>query len=219
MTNYEILYVTMKLSCKFYIFVTDKQLNTHKICSHARILRFVEDSDIKSDNKVNPFKMVVQMKWYLKGSMVQENTNFIAGTNINFRLICFRIWFLNISITVCHIKFWVSNLTGFLIIIILPVESHWDLSLLFVILLFLVCIQGAFGYFEVTKDITRFTKATVFKSVRKRTKIAVRFSTTGGELGSADTVRWESMSKDFRTLCGGFSPFFALKDKLVFIFE
>jgi len=124
-----------------------------------------------------------------------------------------------ISITLCHIKFWVSNLTGFHIITNLPLESHWDLSLLFVIILFLICIQGAFGYFEVTKDITKYTKATVFKSVGKKTKIAVRFSTTGGEKGSADTVRWESMSKDFRILCSGFSPFFALKDIFVFIFQ
>jgi len=94
----------------------------------------------------------------------------------------------------------------------LLVESHWDLSLLFIILVFLACIQGAFGYFEVTQDITQYTKATVFKSVGKRTRIAVRFSTTGGERGSADTVRWEVMSKDFPILCGGVSAFFGLKD-------
>jgi catalase len=50
-------------------------------------------------------------------------------------------------------------------------------------------IQGAFGYFEVTKDITKYTKATVFQSVGKRTRIAVRFSTAGGDRGNADTVR------------------------------
>jgi catalase len=71
----------------------------------------------------------------------------------------------------------------------LPVESLLDLSLLFIFLLFLIHIQGAFGYFEVTQDITRYTKAAVFNAVGKRTNIAVRFSTTGGELGSADTVR------------------------------
>jgi hypothetical protein len=97
----------------------------------------------------------------------------------------------------------------------LPVESHWDLSLLFIILLFLICTQGAFGYFEVTKDITRYTKATVFSSVGKKTKIAVRFSTTGGESGSADTVRWESISKGFLILCGGFSAFFVFKRQIV----
>jgi catalase len=50
-------------------------------------------------------------------------------------------------------------------------------------------LTGAFGYFEVTNDITRYTKSTVFETIGKRTPIAVRFSTVGGESGSADTVR------------------------------
>ena len=48
---------------------------------------------------------------------------------------------------------------------------------------------GAFGYFEVTNDITRYTKSTVFETIGKRTPVAIRFSTVGGESGSADTVR------------------------------
>lgn len=48
---------------------------------------------------------------------------------------------------------------------------------------------GAFGYFEVTNDITKYCKAKLFERVGKRTPIAVRFSTVGGESGSADTVR------------------------------
>lgn len=48
---------------------------------------------------------------------------------------------------------------------------------------------GAFGYFEVTDDITRYTSASVFSSIGKKTPIGVRFSTVGGESGSADTVR------------------------------
>lgn len=36
---------------------------------------------------------------------------------------------------------------------------------------------GAFGYFEVTHDITRYSKAKVFEHIGKRTPIAVRFST------------------------------------------
>uniref|UniRef100_A0A667X2S2 Catalase n=1 Tax=Myripristis murdjan TaxID=586833 RepID=A0A667X2S2_9TELE len=48
---------------------------------------------------------------------------------------------------------------------------------------------GAFGYFEVTHDITRFCKAKVFEHVGKTTPIAIRFSTVAGESGSADTVR------------------------------
>ena len=38
---------------------------------------------------------------------------------------------------------------------------------------------GAFGYFEVTHDITKYCKAKIFESVGKRTPMAVRFSTVG----------------------------------------
>ena len=38
---------------------------------------------------------------------------------------------------------------------------------------------GAFGYFEVTHDITRYCKAKIFSKIGKRTPIAVRFSTVG----------------------------------------
>lgn len=48
---------------------------------------------------------------------------------------------------------------------------------------------GAFGYFEVTDDITDLTVSKVFDRVGKRTPIAVRFSQVAGNLGSADTVR------------------------------
>jgi catalase len=58
-----------------------------------------------------------------------------------------------------------------------------------ILLLFLIHIQGAFGYFEVTNDITRYTKSTVFESVGKRTRIGVRFSVVSAELGGADTIR------------------------------
>jgi hypothetical protein len=49
---------------------------------------------------------------------------------------------------------------------------------------------GAFGYFEVTHDITQYTKAVVFSDVGKKTPIAVRFSFVTGETGSADTTRY-----------------------------
>ncbi|XP_068117449.1 catalase-like [Hyperolius riggenbachi] len=48
---------------------------------------------------------------------------------------------------------------------------------------------GAFGYFEVTNDITKYCKAKVFESIGKKTPIGVRFSTTAGELGSSDVTR------------------------------
>jgi catalase len=49
---------------------------------------------------------------------------------------------------------------------------------------------GAFGYFEVTStEITKYCKAALFSSVGKKTPVAARFSTVGGESGSADTAR------------------------------
>ncbi len=48
---------------------------------------------------------------------------------------------------------------------------------------------GAFGYFEVTHDVTKYTCADFLSKVGKRTEMLARFSTVGGEKGSADTAR------------------------------
>jgi catalase len=48
---------------------------------------------------------------------------------------------------------------------------------------------GAHGYFEVTDDITKCCKAKLFSQVGKRTPVFIRFSTVGGEKGSADAER------------------------------
>jgi len=48
--------------------------------------------------------------------------------------------------------------------------------------------SGAFGYFEVTKDVSAYTKAAVFQPGTK-TDTLIRFSTVAGERGSADTWR------------------------------
>ena len=48
---------------------------------------------------------------------------------------------------------------------------------------------GAHGFFKVTDDITKYTKAVVFEKIGKETPIFMRFSTVGGEKGSADTER------------------------------
>ncbi len=48
---------------------------------------------------------------------------------------------------------------------------------------------GAFGYFEVTADVTKYTKAKFLNKVGKRTEVFARFSTVGGEKGSADAER------------------------------
>lgn len=47
---------------------------------------------------------------------------------------------------------------------------------------------GALGYFIVTNDVTKYTKAGFLKYVGQRTNVAVRFSTVHGESGSADTA-------------------------------
>ena len=43
---------------------------------------------------------------------------------------------------------------------------------------------------QVTHDIRHLCKADIFSKVGKQTPLAVRFSTVGGESGSADTARW-----------------------------
>src|SRR5437660_9397382 len=48
---------------------------------------------------------------------------------------------------------------------------------------------GAHGYFEVTADVTPFTKAKFLDCMGKRTPVFIRFSTVAGELGSPDTNR------------------------------
>ncbi|HEX4227885.1 MAG TPA: catalase [Bryobacteraceae bacterium] len=47
--------------------------------------------------------------------------------------------------------------------------------------------SGAHGVFEVTEDITNWTKAKLFESGGKKTELFVRLSTVGGEKGSGDT--------------------------------
>uniref|UniRef100_A0AAX7SDW5 Catalase n=1 Tax=Astatotilapia calliptera TaxID=8154 RepID=A0AAX7SDW5_ASTCA len=82
---------------------------------------------------------------------------------------------------------------------------------------------GAFGYFEVTHDITRYCKAKVFEHVGKTTPIAVRFSTVAGESGSADTVRDpRGFAVKFYTedgnwdLTGNNTPIFFIRDAMLF---
>jgi catalase len=48
---------------------------------------------------------------------------------------------------------------------------------------------GAHGFFEVTEDVTQWTKASFLSAVGKRTPMFARFSTVAGEMGSADTNR------------------------------
>jgi catalase len=48
---------------------------------------------------------------------------------------------------------------------------------------------GAHGFFEVTADVSQFTKAAFLSEVGMRTEMFARFSTVAGEHGFADTVR------------------------------
>ncbi len=82
---------------------------------------------------------------------------------------------------------------------------------------------GAYGYFEVTADVTKYTKAKFLSEVGKRTEVFARFSTVGGEKGSADAERdprgfavkfyTEEGNYDF---VGNNTPVFFIRDPLKF---
>jgi catalase len=83
--------------------------------------------------------------------------------------------------------------------------------------------SGAFGYFEVTADVTRWTKAAFLSKKGKRTEVFARFSTVAGERGSADTVRDpRGFALKFYTeegnydLVGNNTPIFFIRDPLKF---
>jgi catalase len=83
--------------------------------------------------------------------------------------------------------------------------------------------SGAYGTFTVTHDITRFTKASIFAQVGKKTDLFVRFSTVAGERGAADAERdIRGFAIKFYTdqgnwdLVGNNTPVFFLRDPLKF---
>lgn len=78
---------------------------------------------------------------------------------------------------------------------------------------------GAYGTFIVTNDITGYTKAKLFAQVGNTCKVFTRFSTVGGEKGSADTERDpRGFAIKFYTedgnwdLVGNNTPVFFIKD-------
>ncbi|MGD6844555.1 catalase KatA [Bacillus infantis] len=82
---------------------------------------------------------------------------------------------------------------------------------------------GAHGYFEVTNDLTTYTKAAFLSEVGKRTPLFIRFSTVAGELGSADTVRDpRGFAVKFYTeegnydIVGNNTPVFFIRDAIKF---
>ncbi|GHO57244.1 catalase [Ktedonobacter robiniae] len=82
---------------------------------------------------------------------------------------------------------------------------------------------GAHGYFEVTHDVSQYTKAAFLNTVGKQTPAFVRFSTVGGEKGSADSARDpRGFAIKFYTeegnydLVGNNTPVFFLRDAIKF---
>ncbi|MEC1028849.1 catalase KatA, partial [Bacillus paralicheniformis] len=82
---------------------------------------------------------------------------------------------------------------------------------------------GAHGYFEVTNDVSKYTKAKFLSEVGKRTPLFVRFSTVAGENGSADSVRDpRGFAVKFYTeegnydLVGNNTPVFFIRDAIKF---
>ncbi|MBU1449709.1 MAG: catalase [Proteobacteria bacterium] len=82
---------------------------------------------------------------------------------------------------------------------------------------------GAYGYFEVTADVTKWTKAKFLSEVGKKTDVFARFSTVGGEKGSADAARDpRGFAVKFYTeegnydMTGNNTPVFFIRDPLKF---
>jgi catalase len=82
---------------------------------------------------------------------------------------------------------------------------------------------GGHGYFEVTNDVSKYTKAAFLSEVGKKTPLFIRFSTVAGELGSADTVRDpRGFAVKFYTeegnydIVGNNTPVFFIRDAIKF---
>ncbi|MCK2041350.1 catalase [Chromohalobacter sp. TMW 2.2308] len=82
--------------------------------------------------------------------------------------------------------------------------------------------SGAFGHFEVTEDVSKYTKAAVFQPGTK-TDVLIRFSTVAGERGSPDTWRDpRGFSIKFYTsegnydMVGNNTPVFFIRDPMKF---
>ena len=83
--------------------------------------------------------------------------------------------------------------------------------------------SGAHGHFMVTHDISKYTSAKLFSKIGNKCETFARFSTVGGEKGSADTVRDpRGFSVKFYTeegnwdMVGNNTPVFFIRDPLKF---
>ncbi|MBE0665134.1 MAG: catalase, partial [Candidatus Aminicenantes bacterium] len=82
---------------------------------------------------------------------------------------------------------------------------------------------GAHGYFEVSGDVSKYTRAKFLSEAGKKTDVFVRFSTVGGERGSADSERDpRGFAVKFYTeegnydMVGNNTPVFFIRDPLKF---
>jgi catalase len=82
---------------------------------------------------------------------------------------------------------------------------------------------GAFGYFEVTHNISQYTRARVFDRIGKQTPVLARFSNTVGQSGGSDTIRdGRGFALKFYTedgnwdLVGNNLPIFPIRDPILF---
>lgn len=83
--------------------------------------------------------------------------------------------------------------------------------------------SGAYGTFTVTRDISEYSSAKLFSGVGKQTETFLRFSTVGGERGSADTERDpRGFALKFYTeegnwdIVGNNTPVFFIRDPMKF---
>ena len=83
--------------------------------------------------------------------------------------------------------------------------------------------SGAHGHFVVTHDITKYTKAALFSKIGNTCEMFARFSTVGGEKGSADTARDpRGFALKFYTeegnwdMVGNNTPIFFVRDPIKF---
>ncbi|MGL4572223.1 MAG: catalase [Clostridium sp.] len=82
---------------------------------------------------------------------------------------------------------------------------------------------GAHGYFEVTNDMSKYTRAKFLSKVGKRVNVLARLSTVGGESGTADTARDpRGFALKFYTeegnydMVGNNTPVFFIRDAIKF---
>ena len=82
---------------------------------------------------------------------------------------------------------------------------------------------GAYGAFECTADMSKYTRAKFLSQAGKKTEVFARFSTVGGEKGSADAARDpRGFAVKFYTeegnydMTGNNTPVFFIRDPLKF---